>query len=269
MSSHAATSRITPALLRQKKAAEPIVVLTSYTAPIASLLDAHVDMLLVGDSLGMVLYGMPSTLSVSLEMMIAHGKAVMGASKHACVIVDMPFGSYQQSPEQAFENCARVMAETHCQGIKLEGGVEMAPTVRFLTERAIPVVGHVGLTPQHVHRFGGFKVQGRDEASAKQILADAKAIEQAGAFSLVIEGVPEKLAAEITKSVSIPTIGIGASPACDGQVLVAEDMLGLNANTPRFVKRFAELREIIEKAAKHYADEVRGRKFPDKKNTYE
>jgi len=255
--------RVSVPEIRARKGAEPITVLTAYTMPMARLLDPHMDILLVGDSLGMVLYGMETTLGVTLDMMIAHGKAVMRGSENACVVIDMPFASYQESPEQAYRNTSRVMAETGCGAIKLEGGVEMAPTIEFLTRRSIPVMGHVGLMPQSVNSYGGFKVQGRDDETARQIVADAKAVADAGAFCLVIEGVIEPLAHEITDAIDIPTIGIGASPACDGQVLVTEDLVGLFSEfTPKFVRRYADLGPKIAEAAASYADDVRSGRFP-------
>lgn len=258
-----AKSRITVPALRQRKGGEPIVVLTAYTTPIARLLDAEVDILLVGDSLGMVLYGLPSTLGVTLDMMIAHGAAVVRGASHACVVVDMPFGSYQESPEQAFRNCARVMAETGAQAVKLEGGAVLAPTIRFLVERGIPVMGHVGLLPQSVNVAGGFRAHGRAQEEAHQILADAEAVAEAGAFSMVVEGVVESLGRRIAEAVAIPTIGIGASAACDGQVLVSDDLLGLfNDFRPRFVKRYADLGTAVREAAAAYASDVRARRFP-------
>ena len=255
--------RMTVPGLRERKGGEPIVALTAYTAPQARILDPHVDVLLVGDSLGMVVYGLESTLGVTLEMMIAHGAAVVRASREACVIVDLPFASYQESPAQAYRNAARVMAETGCAGVKLEGGVALAPTVEFLAARSIPVMGHVGLMPQSVHAYGGFRVQGRGEADGRAIVADARAVADAGAFSIVVEGVIEPVAREITDLVPVPTIGIGASPGCDGQVLVTEDMCGLFAEfTPRFVRRYAELGEALGEAAAAYAEDVRARRFP-------
>ena len=254
--------------LTARKGGEKIVVLTAYTAPMAELLDAHCDMLLVGDSLGMVVYGMDSTLPVTLEMMIAHGAAVQRRAKQAVVMIDMPFGSYQESKEQAFRNAARVLKETGAAGIKIEGGVEMAETIRYLTERAVPVLGHVGLMPQHVHRIGGFKAQGRDAAMRKRILEDARATAEAGAFAMVIEGVVEPLAAEITRAVAVPTIGIGASPVCDGQVLVVDDMLGMFERGAKFVKRYANLREVIAAAAAQYAAEVKSGAFPAAEHCY-
>ncbi len=257
--------RITvPALRARKgKGAEPLVALTAYSAPMARMLDPHVDILMVGDSMGMVLYGLPSTLSVTLEMMIAHGAAVVRGSEKACVVVDMPFGSYQESPAQAFANAARVLAETGAQAVKLETGTEMAETVRFLTERGIPVMAHIGLKPQSVNMSGGYRARGRNEDEAKRIFADAGAVTDAGAFALLVEGTMELVAQQITAAVPVPTIGIGASAACDGQVLVSEDLLGLFQDfTPRFVKRYADLGTEIEKAAETFAADVRARRFP-------
>ena len=228
----------------------------------AQLLDAHCDMLMVGDSLGMVVYGFPSTLPVTLDIMIQHGAAVVRGAKHACVVVDLPFGSYQASPEQAFLNAARVLKETGAAAIKLEGGTEMAETIAYLSKRGIPVMAHVGLMPQSVNQMGGFKTQGRELISYANVTADAHAVAEAGAFAVVLEGVVEPLAAEITRTLSIPTIGIGASPACDGQVLVVDDMLGMFEQSPRFVKKYANLREIISSAAAHYSREVRDGTFP-------
>jgi len=241
----------------------PLVALTAYTAPIARLLDPVCDVLLVGDSLGMVVYGMETTLAVTLDMMINHGRAVVRSSERACVVVDLPFASYQESPEQAFRSAARVMAETGCAAVKLEGGREMAPTVAFLVERGVPVMGHVGLKPQAVHALGGFRAQGRLDAEAEAIIADARAVAEAGAFSLVVEGTIEPVSRRLTAEVAVPTIGIGASPACDGQVLVIDDVLGLFDDfTPKFVKRYADLRPEIQAAARAYADDVRARRFP-------
>ena len=255
--------RITVPQIRAMKGEVPVVCLTAYTSLTAVLLDESVDLLLVGDSLGMVLYGMDSTLGVTLEMMIAHGKAVMRGSKKACVIVDMPFGSYQESREQAFRNAAQVMKEVGCSGVKLEGGTEMAETVRFLAERGIPVLGHVGLLPQSVNTAGGFRSLGRGEKEAADIVADAHAIADAGAFATVIEGTVEPVARQITAEIAIPTIGIGASPACDGQILVTEDLVGLFSDfKPKFVRRYAELGDGIAAAGKAYAADVRARKFP-------
>ena len=252
-----------------RKGQEPIVCLTAYTTPMARRLDAHVDLLLVGDSLGMVLYGFDSTIPVTLDMMCQHGAAVCRGSSHALVVVDMPFGSYQESPAQAFANAARVMKETGCQAVKLEGGRAMAPTVEFLAARGIPVMGHVGLMPQSVNTMGGFRARGRGDSEATAVMADAIAIAEAGAFAIVVEGVMEQLAVAITDRVTVPTIGIGASAACDGQVLVAEDILGLFADfKPRFVKRYAELGDEIEEAAERYAADVRARRFPGPDNIF-
>jgi 3-methyl-2-oxobutanoate hydroxymethyltransferase len=247
---------------------QPIVMLTAYTMRTSQLLDPHCDLLLVGDSLGQVIYGLPSTVPVTLEMMCAHGAAVVRGSWHALVAVDMPFGSYEASPEQAFASAARVMKETGCAAVKLEGGEAMAPTIRFLAERGIPVMAHVGLTPQAVNALGGYGARGRSEAEATKIMRDAEAVAEAGAFAVVLEGVMEGLATEITGKVTIPTIGIGASAACDGQVLVTEDMLGLFERTPRFVKRYDDLATRIGEAVSAYASEVRLRSFPTADQTY-
>ena len=260
-----------PALRARKvggKTEQPIVALTAYTMRMAQLLDEHCDLLLVGDSLGQVIYGLPSTIPVTLDMMIAHGAAVVRGSWHALVAVDMPFGSYEGSPEQAFDACSLVMKETGCAAVKLEGGAAMAPTVRFLTERGIPVIGHVGLTPQAVNILGGYGARGRGDAEAEKIRADANAIADAGAFAIVLEGVMEELATSIARNVEVPIIGIGASAQCDGQILVTDDMLGLFERTPRFVKRYDNLAEQIGKAAETYAAEVRSRTFPSADQTY-
>ncbi len=263
MSVQERTKRFSVSDLRQRKGRAPIVALTAYTAPMARLLDPHMDLLLVGDSLGMVLYGMETTLPVTLEMMIAHGQAVMRGSTKAAVVVDMPFGSYQSSPAAAFENTARVMKETGATAVKLEGGAEMADTIAFLTVRGVPVMGHVGLKPQAVQAEGGYRMQGRGAKEAAKVREDALAVAEAGAFSLVIEGTVETLAREITDALSIPTIGIGASPTCDGQILVTEDILGLFAEfTPKFVKRYADLSPLISAAAASYAADVQARRFP-------
>lgn len=240
----------------------PVVSLTAYTAPMAKLMDPHCDLLLVGDSLGMVVYGMDSTLAVTTEMMIAHGQAVVRGSQKACVAIDLPFGSYQKSPQQAFETAAEVMARTGAGCVKLEGGIEMAETIQFLTQRGIPVIGHIGLKPQAVHAHGGFRMLGRG-TEAEQIMADAKAVADAGAFAVVIESTLEPVARAITEALPIITIGIGASPACGGQVLVGEDMLGLFTDfTPRFVKRFGNLAAEVDRAVADYAAAVRSRQFP-------
>jgi 3-methyl-2-oxobutanoate hydroxymethyltransferase len=225
-------------------------------------------MLMVGDSLGMVVYGMDSTLPVTLEMMIAHGAAVVRASSRACVVVDMPFGSYQASPEQAFTNAARVLKETGAACVKMEGGAELAETIRFVSQRGIPVMAHIGLMPQHMNQIGGFKTQGKELATRRAILEDARAISDAGAFAVVLEGIVESLAEEITRAIAIPTIGIGASASCDGQVLVVDDMLGLFERSPRFVKKYADMRSVISTAAASYAREVRSGAFPSEAHCY-
>jgi 3-methyl-2-oxobutanoate hydroxymethyltransferase len=261
-----------PAIRRRKvdgATAEPIVMLTAYTARQAQLLDAHCDLLLVGDSLGQVIYGLPSSVPVTLDMMAAHGAAVVRGSWHAAVIVDMPFGSYEASPQQAFESAARIMKDTGCAGIKLEGGLAMAETVVFLSARGIPVMGHIGLTPQAVNVLGGYGARGRSEAEAAKIIADAQALAEAGAFAIVVEGVVEPLAIAVTQAVPCPVIGIGGSAQCDGQVLVAEDMLGLFERVPRFVKRYADMATIVSEAAAHYAADVRDRSFPTIDQTYQ
>jgi 3-methyl-2-oxobutanoate hydroxymethyltransferase len=261
--------RLTVPRIRQQKGKEPLVMLTAYTVRMAQLLDPHCDMLLVGDSLGQVIYGLPHTVAVTMEMMAAHGAAVVRGSYHAAVIVDMPFGSYEASPEQAFANASRLLKETGAAAVKLEGGAVLAPTVEFLTRRGIPVMAHVGLTPQAVNMLGGYSVRGRTEAEAKIILEDAIAHSQAGAFAMVIEGVLEPIAIEITKKVACPTIGIGASALCDGQVLVTEDMLGLFDRTPKFVKRFGTMSASVSDAVAQYASQVRDRSFPDIDQTYQ
>ena len=260
--------RLTVPKLQAMKGGEPIVMLTAYTARMAQLLDPHCDLLLVGDSLGQVIYGLPSTIPVTLDMMCAHGAAVVRGSWHAVVAIDMPFGSYEQSPAQAFANASRVLKETGAAAVKLEGGEAMAETVAFLVARGIPVIGHVGLTPQAVNALGGYRARGRDEAEAAKILADARAVAEAGCFALVLEGVMEEIAAEATRLVACPTIGIGASAACDGQVLVTEDMLVVFERTPRFVKRFDDLASRIGAAAAAYASEVRSRAFPTEDQIY-
>ena len=263
MSAVTSARRVSTPQIRARKGGEPIVCLTAYTTQMARWLDPHVDLLLVGDSLGMVVYGFDSTLPVTLDMMIAHGSAVMRGAAHACVIVDLPFGSYQASPEQAFHSAARVMSETGASGVKLEGGEVMAETVRYLVQRGIPVCAHVGLMPQAVNVAGGFKATGRSDEEARQVTRDAEAMAEAGAFAVVLEGTLEPVAAAITRSISIPTIGIGASPACDGQILVSEDVFGLFSDfTPRFVKRYADLGPRIAEAAAAYSADVKARRFP-------
>jgi 3-methyl-2-oxobutanoate hydroxymethyltransferase len=260
--------RLTVPMLQKRKGGEPIVMLTAYTARMAQLLDPHCDLLLVGDSLGQVIYGLPTTVPVTMEMMCAHGAAVVRGSWHALVAIDMPFGSYEESPEQAFRSAARILKETGAAAVKLEGGEAMAATVAFLVARGIPVIGHVGLTPQAVNALGGYRARGRDDAEAEKILADARAVAAAGCFALVLEGVMEEIAAAATREVSCPTIGIGASAMCDGQVLVTEDMLGLFERTPRFVKRFDDLAIRVDAAAAAYAAEVRSRAFPTEEQIY-
>lgn len=266
-----ATSPVRPVLppdIRARKGGEPLVVLTAYSTPMARLVDAHCDIALVGDSLGMVIHGLPSTLGVTLEMMILHGRAVMRGCQKAMVVIDMPFGSYEESPQQAFRNASRLMAETGAPAVKLEGGVHMAETIAFLTARGVPVMAHVGLTPQAVNTLGGYKVVGRAEEAAK-VMADAQAVQDAGAFSVVLEKVPQMLAGRITAALSIPTIGIGAGVACDGQVLVVDDMLGLFTDfRPKFVKRYAELGKAADEAIAAYAAEVRNCSFPADEHSF-
>ena len=269
MSVHASLKRLTAPDIRARKNAEPIVALTSYHAHTAAIADKYVDFLLVGDSLGMVMHGFETTLPVPLELMIMHGRAVTRGAKHALVVVDMPFGSYEESPAQAFRNAARVVKETECGAIKLEGGARMAETIKFLTERGIPVMAHIGLTPQSINVLGGFKAQGRLREQWQLIEDDAKAVTDAGAFSVVLEALAEPLAAKITKAIEIPTIGIGASAACDGQILVMEDMLGLSPKIAKFVKEFGKVGVAIEGAIKLYAEEVRTRQFPSADFTYD
>jgi 3-methyl-2-oxobutanoate hydroxymethyltransferase len=260
--------RLTAPDIRARKGGEPIVVLTSYHAHTASIADKHCDVILVGDSLGMVMHGLETTVPVTLEMMILQGRAVMRGSKRALVVVDMPFGSYEASKEQAFMSAVRILKETGCGAIKLEGGKRMAETIRFLVERGVPVMAHVGLTPQSINTIGSFRAQGRDEADWGPIEEDGLAVAQAGAFSVVLEAMAEPLARKLTGAIPIPTIGIGASVACDGQVLVMEDMLGLSPRVPKFVKRFGDLGPGIEKAIADYAAEVRSRAFPGPEHVY-
>lgn len=269
MSTTSRQGGITVPQIRARKGGEPIVCLTAYTTPIAKILDPVCDLILVGDTLGMVVHGMKTTLGVTLDMMILHGQAVMRGAEHACVIVDLPFGSYKESPEVAYRAAARVLAETGAQGVKLEGGAEMAETVAFLTARGISVMGHVGLTPQSIHAEGGFHAHGRSDEDAARVMADAAAITEAGAFSIVIEATLEPVARRVTESIPVPTIGIGASATCDGQILVIDDLTGLFTDfTPKFVKRYAEIGTLIEEAARAYADDVRARRFPAAEHTY-
>jgi 3-methyl-2-oxobutanoate hydroxymethyltransferase len=268
MSVQAEQKRLTAPDIRARKGGDPIVALTSYHAHTARILDKHCDVILVGDSLGMVMHGLETTVPVTLDMMILQGRAVMRGSQRALVVVDMPFGSYETSKEQAFTSAVRVMKETGCGAIKVEGGKRMAETISFLAERGVPVMGHVGLTPQAINALGGFRAQGRDEADWAPIEADARAVAAAGAFAVVLEAMAEPLAARVTREVAIPTIGIGASPACDGQVLVLEDMLGLSPRVPKFVKRYTDLGPSIDKAVADYAAEVRSRAFPAAAHVY-
>ncbi|MET3836744.1 3-methyl-2-oxobutanoate hydroxymethyltransferase [Brevundimonas sp. UYEF29] len=260
--------RITVPDIAGRKGGEPIVCLTAYDAPMAALLDPHCDVLLVGDSLGMAVHGLPNTVGVTLEMMILHGQAVMRGAKRAMVVVDMPFGSYEGGKEVAYANCVRVMKETGAQAVKLETSIEMAEIVAFLVKRGIPVMGHVGLRPQAILAEGGFKAKGRTDSERDRVLAEAKAVAEAGAFCIVIEGVAESLAREITETIDAPTIGIGASAACDGQVLVVNDMLGMFDWTPRFVRKYADLRTEIDRAAAAFASDVKTRRFPAEVETY-
>jgi 3-methyl-2-oxobutanoate hydroxymethyltransferase len=268
VSSEFTIKRVTAPEIGSRKGGAPIVGLTAYHAHTARIIDPYVDMLLVGDSLGMVMHGYETTVPVPLELMIMHAQAVVRGSTRALVVVDMPFGSYEESPAVAFRNSARVMKETGCGAVKLEGGVHMAETVRYLTERGIPVMGHIGLTPQAVNTIGGFQPRGRFRSEWAAFEADARAVAEAGAFAVVLEALAELLAARITKQIDIPTIGIGASAECDGQVLVLEDMLGLSPRVPKFVKEYAQLGAGIEAAVKSFATDVRTRAFPSAEHTY-
>lgn len=262
MSATSPLRAVLPPDIRARKGQAPLVALTAYTTPMARLVDPHCDIALVGDSLGMVLHGLPSTLGVTLEMMILHGRAVMRGLSRAMCVIDMPFGSYEESPEQAFRNAARLVAETGAPAVKLEGGAHMAPTIAFLTARGIPVMAHIGLTPQAVNTLGGYKVVGRED-EAERVIEDARAVEAAGAFSVVLEKVPVGLAARVTQVLAIPTIGIGAGAQCDGQVLVVDDMLGMFTEfRPKFVKRYADLGQAADQAIADYAADVRARRFP-------
>jgi 3-methyl-2-oxobutanoate hydroxymethyltransferase len=268
MSVQTQLKRVTVPEIRAHKGNKPVVCLTCYHAHTARLLDNYVDLMLVGDSLGMVMHGLETPLGVTLDMMITHAKAVMRGSKRALVTVDLPFGTYEESPAVAFRNAARVLQETGATAVKLEGGARMAETIHYLTERGVPVMAHIGLTPQTVNIKGGFRTVGRSEEEWPALEADARAVSDAGAFAVVLEGMAEPLAAKISRAIAIPTIGIGASPECDGQVLVLEDMLGLNPNPPKFVRQYAELGPAIEKAVEAYARDVRERRFPGLENVY-
>jgi 3-methyl-2-oxobutanoate hydroxymethyltransferase len=260
--------RVTAPDIRARKGGEPIVCLTAYTAPVAQILDAHCDLLLVGDSVGMVVHGLPNTVGVTLEMMIMHGQAVMRGAQRAMVVIDMPFGSYEGGPEVAFANAVRLLKETGAQAVKVEAGPSIGATIAYLIERGIPVMGHVGLRPQAVNVDGKFRAKGRTREERAQVLAEARAADEAGAFAIVVEGVDEALAPEITAAVKAPTIGIGASAKCDGQILVTDDLLGLFEWTPKFVRRYADVKGVIDKAAAAYAADVRSRRFPAAAETY-
>ncbi len=268
MSRHTDTPRITAPDIRARKGGAPIVCLTAYTAPMATLLDPHCDLLLVGDFLGMVVHGLPNTVGVTLDMMILHGQAVMRGASRALVVVDMPFGSYEAGPELAYVNAARILKETGAQAVKVESGPSVAATIAFLVERGIPVMGHVGLRPQAVNVDGKFRAKGRNPAERALVLAEARAADAAGAFAIVVEGVDVSLAPEITAAVKAPTIGIGASAQCDGQILVTDDLLGLFEWTPKFVRRYADLKGVVDKAAAAYSSDVRARRFPAAAETY-
>lgn len=269
MSVSTRTKALTPPDIQAMKGKQPIASLTAYTTPVARMIDPHLDFVLVGDSVGMVMHGMPNTLGVTMDMMVMHGKAVRRGLKTALLVVDMPFGSYEQSPEHAFENASRLMRETECGAVKLEGGAAMAETIHFLTQRSIPVMAHIGLTPQSVNVFGGYKTQGKSD-DANRIVSDADAVQKAGAFAVVCEKIPDGLARKITNQIDIPTIGIGASASCDGQILVMDDILGMFTDfKPKFVKRYAQLGEQVEHIAQTYAKEVRERTFPAPEHVYD
>lgn len=265
----AARKSVTVSAIRNAKGKDPLVCLTAYTTPVAQALDEACDLLLVGDSLGMVVYGMESTIPVTIDMMIAHGAAVVRGARHALVVVDLPFGAYQESPAQAFRSAARILAETGCGAVKLEGGAVMADTVNFLTERGVPVLAHIGLQPQSVNALGGYAARGKQAAEAEAIMADARAVAEAGAFAVVVEGVVAPLAARITSTIRVPTIGIGASAECDGQILVTDDMMGMTfGHVPKFVRRYAEVGQTVKAAAEAYATDVRARRFPAEEHLY-
>ncbi len=268
MSIHFKHRRMMAPDITARKGGDPIVALTSYHAHTAAIADNHCDFLLVGDSLGMVMHGYESTVPVPLDLMIMHGRAVVRGSKRSLVVIDMPFGTYEESPPVAFRNAARVMKETDCGAVKLEGGRRMAETVRYLVDRGIPVMAHIGLTPQSVNVLGGFKTQGQSVDQWAAIEEDARLVSEAGAFAVVLEAMAAPLAERITQAIPIPTIGIGASPGCDGQILVMEDMLGLSPNVPKFVKLFGAIGGAIDSAIGAYAAEVRARTFPAPEHTY-
>lgn len=262
------TRRVTAPQITGRKGGEPIVCLTAYDAPTAEIIDPHCDLILVGDSVGMVVHGLPSTVGVTMDMMILHGQAVMRGSKTAMVVVDLPFGSYEGTPDTAFASASRVMMETSCQAVKIESGSYAAKTIAYLVERGIPVMSHVGLRPQSMHVLGGFRARGRDQKVADEILRNAEAAAEAGSFAVVVEGVSAEIAERVTKAIDIPTIGIGASPNCDGQILVTPDMLGLFHRVPKFVHKFGDMREQIEHSVEQYAQEVKSRTFPRPENLY-
>jgi 3-methyl-2-oxobutanoate hydroxymethyltransferase len=268
MSQHVESPRLTVPEIRSRKGKEKLVCLTAYSAPMAAILDPWVDLILVGDSLGMVVHGLPTTVGVTLDMMVLHGRAVMRGSRRALVVVDLPFGTYERGPEQAHESAVRVMQETGCQAIKVEAGDGVPETIEFLVRRGIPVVGHVGLRPQAANLDGGFKPKGRSASERDRALAEARAVDRAGAFAMVVEGVAGQLADEITREVSIPTIGIGASPSCDGQILVTDDMVGLFDWTPKFVRRYGAMRDLVREAVQSYAADVRSGAFPASAEMY-
>ncbi|AHB47578.1 3-methyl-2-oxobutanoate hydroxymethyltransferase [Hyphomicrobium nitrativorans NL23] len=268
MSVHSVNRRLMAPDISALKGDRPIVALTSYHAHTAAIADKYCDMLLVGDSLGMVMHGYETTLPVTMDMMVVHGRAVVRGAKRALVVVDMPFGTYEESPSVAFRNCAHVMKQTDCGAVKLEGGRRMAETIRYLVDRGIPVMAHVGLTPQSINVLGGFKTQGRTRAEWAAIEEDARVVTEAGAFSVLLEAIAAPLAARITASIPVPTIGIGASSACDGQILVMEDMLGLSPRVPKFVKKFGAVATAIEDAIKSYAEDVGSRRFPEEQHAY-
>lgn len=268
MSKPVVTRRLTVTKIRCQKGKTPVVCLTAYTAPMAKLVDSHADLILVGDSAANVIHGFDNTLGITLDHMIMHGQAVMRGSKRALIVVDMPFGTYEESPQVAYRNASRVMQETGCTAIKLEGGTSMSETIAFLTARGIPVMAHIGLTPQSVQTMGGYRTQGRKKADWARLEADALAVEEAGAFAVVLEGIVEPLARKVTEMLKIPTIGIGASAACDGQILVIDDMLGLSERTPSFVRQYGHLAVDISGAIEAYASDVRKRNFPGPEHTY-
>ena len=268
MSAQTKARRKTVRDIAKAKGGDPLVCLTAYDAQMAQLLDPHCDILLVGDSLGMVVHGMNSTVGVTLEMMILHGQAVMRGASQAFVVVDMPFGSYETNSDQAFLNAARIMQETGCQAVKIESGTYAATQIAHMVERGIPVMGHVGLRPQAINVDGGFRAKGRTEDEWSRAIEEAVAADKAGAFAIVVEGVAPDLADQITAAVSCPTIGIGASPGCDGQILVTNDLLGMTDWVPKFVKKNADLKSVISGAAETYAEEVKARSFPGADQMY-